>query len=158
MRIGVAGLGKMGAAMAARLAEMVGAMEALRDITLEYIKTRRQFGVAIGRFQSLQHRMVDITIACEEARSMLLLAISCHGRPRLECRRIISSAKYLIGTRALFVARHCVQLHGGIGTANEYIVSHYLKRLMALDMLHGNTAYHRGLVAAMDLDQTMVLW
>lgn len=130
-------------AITAHLAEALGSMEALRDMTLEYLKTRQQFGVAIGSFQALQHRMVDIAIACEEARSM-----TYHATLRLEAdpgtrRKAVSAAKARVGQTALYVGRQAVQLHGGVGVSDELIVSHHLKRLMMIDLSYGNADYHR---------------
>ena len=135
-------------AITARLAEAVGAMDVLRDTTLDYLKTRRQFDAPIGSFQALQHRMVDIAMACEEARSMTYQATMRLGAPRAERRRAISAAKALVGQHGLFVGHQAVQLHGGIGTSDELPVSHYLKRLLMIDLAYGNAAYHRGLFAA----------
>jgi alkylation response protein AidB-like acyl-CoA dehydrogenase len=134
-------------AIAAHLAEAVGSMETLRDMTLAYLKSRRQFGVTIGSFQVLQHRMVDIAVACEEARSMtyhatLRLATDAAGR-----RRAVSAAKVRVGQTSLFVGRESVQLHGGVGTSDELIVSHHLKRLMMIDLAYGNADHHRMLFA-----------
>lgn len=133
--------------IAAHLAEAVGAMEALRDATLAYLKTREQFGAALGSFQALQHRMVDMAIACEEARSMLYLATLRLDAPSADRRRAVSAAKARIGQTARFVAHQAVQLHGGVGTSDELAVSHYLKRLLVLDLMHGDADHHRGLFA-----------
>ncbi len=133
------------AAIAARLAEAVGAMDALRDMTLDYLKTRQQFGVAIGSFQALQHRMVDISTACEEARSMTYQAVLSLSLPRLARRRAISAAKARVGQTGMFVGHQAVQLHGGIGTSDELAVSHYLKRLLMIDLSFGNADHHRAL-------------
>ena len=135
-------------AIVARLAEAVGAMDVLRDTTLEYLKTRRQFDAPIGSFQALQHRMVDIAIACEEARSMMYQATMRLGAPRAERRRAVSAAKALVGQHGIFVGHQAVQLHGGIGTSDELPVSHYLKRLLMIDLAYGNAAHHRALFAA----------
>jgi alkylation response protein AidB-like acyl-CoA dehydrogenase len=134
-------------AIAAHLAEAVGCMDALSEMTLAYLKSRRQFGVAIGSFQALQHRMVDIAIACEEARSMLYHATLHLQADDLARRRAVSAAKARIGQTGLFVGRQAVQLHGGIGATDELIVSHYLKRLMMIDLAYGNLDYHRALFA-----------
>lgn len=132
-------------AIAAGLAEAVGIMEALRDTTLEYIKTRKQFGVTIGSFQVLQHRMVDMEIACEEARAIMRHAIGHLGHPEPERRRALSAAKTRVGQTSMFVGHQAVQLHGGIGTTDELIVSHYLKRLAMLEISYGNADHHRKL-------------
>jgi alkylation response protein AidB-like acyl-CoA dehydrogenase len=136
-------------AILAHCAEMVGAMDALSAITLDYIKTRQQFGVAIGSFQALQHRMVDIAIACEEARSITYRAtleaeagVEDHGR-------MVSAAKARVGQCGLYVGRQAIQLHGGVGVTEELVVGHYYKRLMMLDLAYGNADHHRARYAAM---------
>ncbi len=135
-------------AIAAHLAEAVGSMEALRDMTLAYLKTREQFGATIGSFQALQHRMVDIALACEEARSMLYFATLRLDAPAPDRRIAVSAAKTRIGQTARFVAHQSVQLHGGIGTSDELPVSHHLKRLMIIETLYGNSDHHRARFAA----------
>ena len=139
-------------AMAAEMAEALGAMEAAAALTLAYLKTRTQFGALIGSFQALQHRMADIAIACEEARSLVYHATSRLGAPRHERRRALSAAKCRVGQCGLFVGHQCVQLHGGIGTSDEMAVSHYMRRLRMLDMRFGNADFHRSLFAAMGND------
>lgn len=129
-------------AIVARLAEACGAMDAVSAMTLEYIKTRKQFGTTIGSFQSLQHRMVDMMIACEESRSILGTAMQSLGAPEPERRRAVSAAKARVGQCALFVGHQAVQLHGGIGTSDELAVSHYLKRLLMIDLAFGNSDHH----------------
>ncbi|MCB2029957.1 MAG: acyl-CoA dehydrogenase family protein [Rhodoferax sp.] len=130
-------------AIVAGLAQAVGIMEALRDETLAYLKTRKQFGVPIGSFQVLQHRMVDMEIACEEARAMLWQASSHLLSPSAQRRRAVSAAKVRVGQTSLFVGHQAVQLHGGIGTTDELIVSHYLKRLLMLESSFGHADFHR---------------
>ena len=132
----------MDRAAAARVAEAVGAMDALRDSTLDYIRTRRQFGVPIGSFQALQHRIADMAVACEEARSLACMATLMLDAPAAERRRAVSAAKARVGQAALAVGNGAVQLHGGIGTSDELPVSHYLRRLMAIDLAYGNAAFH----------------
>lgn len=134
-------------AICAHLAEATGSMDALRNLTLDHLKTRRQFGVAIGSFQVLQHRMVDIAIACEEARSMTYHATLQLGADPVVRRRAVSAAKARVGQTSLYVGRQSVQLHGGIGTTDELIVSHHLRRLMMLDLAYGNADHHRTLFA-----------
>lgn len=139
-------------AIVAHLAEALGSMDAISALTLDHIKTRRQFGQAIGSFQVLQHRMVDIDTACEEARSMVYYA-TAHLRGDTAARRgAVSAAKVRVGQCGLFVARQGVQLHGGLGVSAELIVSHHLKHQMMLDLAYGNAAYHLSQVAdALDL-------
>ena len=130
-------------AILAHCAEMVGAMDALQAITLEYLKTRQQFGVAIGTFQALQHRMVDIAIACEEARSITYRATLEAEAGVRDHGRMISAAKARVGQCGLFVGRQAIQLHGGVGVSDELVVGHYYKRLMMLDLAYGNADHHR---------------
>lgn len=129
-------------AIVARLAEACGAMEAVAAMTLDYIKTRKQFGAVIGSFQSLQHRMVDMMIACEESRSILGTALQNLAGSTAQRRRAVSAAKARIGQCGLFVGHQAVQLHGGIGTSDELAVSHYLKRLLMIDLAFGNSDHH----------------
>jgi pimeloyl-CoA dehydrogenase len=127
----------------AHCAEAVGAMDALRAITLEYLRTRHQFGVAIGTFQTLQHKMVDIEIACEEARSILYRATLEAEAGVMDKGRMASAAKARVGQCGLFVGRQSIQLHGGVGVSDELVVGHYYKRLMMLDLAYGNADHHR---------------
>ncbi len=136
-------------AIAAELAEALGAMDAAADLTLAYLKTREQFGALIGSFQALQHRMADIAMACEETRSLVYLATAGLSAGRHDRRRAISAAKARVGQCGLFVGHQCVQLHGGIGTSDEMAVSHYMRRLRMLDMRFGNADFHRSVFAAM---------
>ncbi|QHE84472.1 acyl-CoA dehydrogenase family protein [Hydrogenophaga sp. BPS33] len=130
-------------AIAARLAEACGAMDAVSEMTLEYLKVRKQFGTTIGSFQALQHRMVDMTIACEEARSMLLLAQGSLDAEPAQRQRAIAAAKARVGQCGLYVGHQAVQLHGGVGTSDELAVSHYLKRLSMIDLAFGNADHQR---------------
>lgn len=130
-------------------AEAVGAMDTLRDITLEYLKTRRQFGTTIGSFQALQHRMVDIAMQCEEARAITYRATLEFEAGIVGHQRMASAAKARVGQAGLFVGRQATQLHGGVGTTDELVVSHYYKRLMAIDLTYGNADYHRARFGAM---------
>lgn len=129
-------------------AEAVGAMDALNAITLEYLKTRQQFGAPIGSFQALQHRMVDMSIAAEEARSITYRATLEMDAGVQDNGRMVAAAKTRVGQTGLFVGRQAVQLHGGVGTSEELVVSHYLKRLMMIDMTFGHADYHRARFAA----------
>ena len=134
-------------AICARLAEAVGAMSAAYDRTLAYLRTRRQFGKAIGEFQVLQHRAVDMAVAYEEARSMCYLATLSLDRPADERRRVIAAAKARVGQTSLFVGRQAIQLHGGVGFSDELDVSHFLKRLIMIDLCFGNADHHRAVFA-----------
>ncbi|MBV6476750.1 MAG: acyl-CoA dehydrogenase family protein [Rhodocyclaceae bacterium] len=132
--------------IAALCAEAVGIMAALDEATLEYLKTRKQFGQPIGRFQALQHRMVDMVIATEQARSMAMMAaVKADSPDAAERRRAISAAKTYIGQQARFVGQQAVQLHGGMGVVDELNVSHYFKRLTMIELTFGNTDHHLGL-------------
>ena len=129
--------------IAALCAEAVGCMDVLHSVTLEYLKTRQQFGVPIGRFQALQHRAVDMLMQCEQARSMALLAaVKVDSPDAAERRRAVSAAKELIGRAARFVGQQAIQLHGGMGMTDELNVGHYFKRLTAIDTTFGNGEMH----------------
>jgi alkylation response protein AidB-like acyl-CoA dehydrogenase len=128
---------------AALCAEAVGCMSALQRATLEYLKTRQQFGVPIGKFQALQHRMVDMLIHCEQAKSMALLASMKVDSPdAAERRRCVSAAKELIGRAGRSVAHEAVQMHGGMGMTEELSVGHYFKRLAAIEATFGEGDLH----------------
>jgi pimeloyl-CoA dehydrogenase small subunit len=132
--------------IAALCAEAVGAMVALNDATLEYLKTRKQFGTAIGRFQSLQHRMVDMVIATEQARSMATVAaVKVDSPDAAERRRAVSAAKAYVGQQLRYVGQQAVQLHGGMGVVDELNVAHYFKRLTMINATFGDADYHLGL-------------
>jgi len=133
------------AAMAALCAEAVGAMQVLHQITLDYVKTRKQFGATLGSFQVVQHRLVDMFIAIEQARSMAILASVHVSLPdRIERRRTMSAAKVLIGQAARYVGQQAVQLHGGMGMTDELNVSHYFKRLTVINLMFGDADHHLG--------------
>ena len=130
---------------AALCAEAVGNMAALVEITLAYIKTRKQFGVPIGSFQVLQHRMADMLMAVENSRSMMLLAAAkADIADTAERNRVISAAKAYIGQAGRFVGQQAVQLHGGIGVTDEANVSHYFKRLTLINATFGDADHHLG--------------
>lgn len=135
-------------AIAALCAEAVGAMEASLQSTVEYLKTRQQFGTPIGSFQVLQHRAAEMVVALEQARSMAMLAAMMAGSsdPR-ERRAAISGAKAQIGRSARFIGQQSVQLHGGVGVTMEYQIGHYFKRLTMIDTLFGDADHHLGLTA-----------
>ena len=135
-------------AIAALAAEAVGAMAALHALTVDYLKTRKQFGVPIGSFQVLQHKSVDMFVALEQARSMALYATMMAGEPDAsERRRAISTAKVQIGRSARLVGETAIQLHGGIGMTMEYKAGHYFKRLTMIDMAYGDADHHLRLLA-----------
>ena len=137
-------------AIAAVSAEAVGLMGALNDMTLEYLKTREQFGQPIGRFQVLQHRMVDMFIAHEEAKSMAMMAAMRIDEEDADARKkAMSAAKVQIGKSARFVGQQSIQLHGGIGMTDEYAAGHYFKRLTMIDRSFGDNDYHLRRYAAL---------
>ena len=131
-------------ALVALCAEALGAMAGAHDLTLDYLKTRKQFGRAIGSFQVLQHRMVDVHVAMEESRSLVLAASIDLSRSQPVRRRTVAAAKIFVGRSAKLVAEECVQMHGGIGIADEYRIGHYFKRLLAIDTLFGDADHHAG--------------
>jgi alkylation response protein AidB-like acyl-CoA dehydrogenase len=135
--------------IAAVCAEAVGCMGALNAATLEYLKTRQQFGVPIGRFQALQHRMVDMLIHYEQAKSMACLAaVKVDAADAMERRRAVSAAKELIGRAGRFIGQQAIQLHGGMGMTDELNVGHYFKRLTAIDTTFGDSDHHLSRFAA----------
>ena len=135
-------------AILAVCAEGIGIMHVLKDKTIEYSKSRTQFGVPIGSFQALQHRMVDMLTACEQAQSLLLwTAISCAAGDE-QAKRAISSLKYLVSSSGQTLGEEAVQLHGGMGVTWELDVAHYFKRLTAIGQLFGNADWHLDRLAA----------
>lgn len=135
-------------AIAALCAEAVGAMQVMQDLTLEYLKTRKQFGRPIGSFQVLQHRSVDMLVALEQARSMALFAaVMAEETNPIERRKAISAAKVQIGRSARHLGQEAIQLHGGIGMTNEYAVGHYFKRVTMIDQMFGDADTHLAFLA-----------
>ncbi len=129
--------------LSAICAEAVGIMKAMNAATLEYTKNRKQFGQPIAKFQVLQHRMADMFLNAEQATSMsYLAAIKCVDPDARERRRALSAAKVAIGQAGRFVGQQAIQLHGGMGMTDELIVSHYFKRLTAIDLTFGDTDFH----------------
>jgi alkylation response protein AidB-like acyl-CoA dehydrogenase len=136
--------------LAALCAEAVGVMQALVDATVTYVQSRQQFGVPIGRFQALQHRIADMLIHLEQARSMsYLAALRCMSANVPERRRALSAAKAVVGQSARFVGQQAVQLHGGMGMTDELIVSHWFKRLTAAELMFGDSDTHLQRYAAL---------
>ena len=130
-------------AIAAELAEALGVMERLKAATLDHLRTRRQFGQEIGRFQALQHRMADIHIACEEARSMVIMATVALDEDDVLARaRAVSAARLHVAELAMHVGREAIQLHGGIGMTDEMIVGHGFKRLKVIAAGMGGNDLH----------------
>ena len=130
--------------IAALAAEAVGVMEKLLELTVEYLNTRKQFGVPIGSFQALRHRAADCKMQLELARSMSYYATLKLGEPAQQRRRSLSQAKVQLGQSARFVGQQCTQMHGGIGVTDEYMGSHYFKRLTCMEMQFGDTLHHLG--------------
>lgn len=135
-------------AIAALCAEAVGAMDKLLAITAEYLNTRKQFGVAIASFQALRHRMSDMKMQLELARSMSYFATLKLGAPEAERRRALSQAKVQLGNSMRYVGQQAIQLHGGIGVTEEYSAGHYFKRLTVIELSFGDTLHHLGEVSA----------
>jgi pimeloyl-CoA dehydrogenase small subunit len=135
-------------AIAALAAEAVGAMASMHELTVEYMKTRRQFGVPIGSFQVLQHRAADMLIALEQARSMAMLATMMAAEDDVrERRQAISAAKVQIGRSGRLIGQQAIQIHGGIGMAMEHMVGHYFKRVTTIDTMFGDADHHLGILA-----------
>ncbi|TAL03593.1 MAG: pimeloyl-CoA dehydrogenase small subunit [Rhodospirillaceae bacterium] len=136
------------AAMAALCAEAVGAMTRAHTVTVDYLKMRKQFGTTIGSFQALQHRAVDMLVQVELARSMALYAAMMSEEPNaLKRGSAVSAAKAQIGRAGHFVGGQAVQLHGGIGMTNEYMIGHYYRRLTMIDLQFGDSNHHLGVLA-----------
>ncbi|MEM9147497.1 MAG: acyl-CoA dehydrogenase [Pseudomonadota bacterium] len=123
-------------------AEALGLMEVCKDTTLEYLKTRSQFGRPIGAFQALQHRMVDMLLEIEQARSAVMLAAGLADSPGPDAARALHAAKHLVGRVGRQVAEEAIQLHGGIAMTWEYDLPHFAKRLVMIDHLFGDTDHH----------------
>ena len=123
-------------------AEAVGLMDVSQEITLDYLKTRTQFGRPIGAFQVLQHRMVDLALEIEQARSLVMLAASQLDGPRVERERTVSAAKNLVGRVGRLVGEETIQMHGGIAMTWDYELGHYAKRLTMIDHQLGDTDHH----------------
>lgn len=143
-------------ALAAQAAEAVGAMDALVRLTADYLNTRKQFGVAIASFQALRHRMADIKMQLELARSMSYYATLKLAEPPAQRRRALSQVKVQLGQSMRFVGQQCTQLHGGIGVTDEYISSHFFKRLTVMELQWGDGLHHLGEVSGRMTEQAGV--
>jgi alkylation response protein AidB-like acyl-CoA dehydrogenase len=132
----------IGAGVLALCAEALGAMDVAKEHTLEYLRTRKQFGVAIGTFQALQHRMADMLLEIEQARSAVINAAAALGASRIERERALSAAKVTIGRIGARVAEESIQMHGGIGMTWELPLAHYAKRLVMIDHQLGDEDHH----------------
>jgi pimeloyl-CoA dehydrogenase small subunit len=129
-------------AIAALCAEACGAMKVAHAMTVEYSRQRKQFGVAIGSFQVLQHRMVDMYTAYEQSVSLTYLATLRLDAPDAERKRAVSAAKVGVGQAARLIGQDAVQIHGGNGVTDEYAIGHYFKRLTIFDSEFGNVDHH----------------
>ncbi|MEO5772062.1 MAG: acyl-CoA dehydrogenase family protein [Burkholderiaceae bacterium] len=134
--------------IAASCAEGVGAMDALLRLTVDYMNTRKQFGQPLAGFQALRHRIADVKMQLELARSMSYFATLQLGEAPAQRRHALSQAKLQLGQSMRFVGQQCIQLHGGIGMTDEYAASHYFKRLTMLELAHGDSLHHLGQVSA----------
>ena len=134
--------------IAALCAEAVGAMDKLVAVTVEYMNTRKQFGVAIASFQALKHRVADVKMQLELARSMSYFASLKLNEPAPARRYALAQAKLQLGQSMRFVGQQCIQLHGGIGVTDEYVASHYFKRLTVMEMTYGDSMHQLGEVSA----------
>lgn len=126
----------------ALMAQAVGAMEACNEVSAAYIKERKQFGQPIGKFQALQHIMADMFVSAHQARSIIYFALAQLVAPAQERSAAVSAAKVLVGEAAQLVSRSGIQLHGGYGVTDEYIVSHYYRRLLSLEKMSGDIDHH----------------
>ncbi|CAN0623738.1 Acyl-CoA dehydrogenase domain-containing protein [Burkholderia multivorans] len=132
----------LGYGLLALSAEALGAMDVAKEQTLDYLRTRKQFGVPIGSFQALQHRMADLLLEVEQARSAVINAAAQLDAPRTVRERALAAAKYSIGRIGTLVAEESIQLHGGIGMTWELPLSHYAKRLVMIDHQLGDEDHH----------------
>ncbi|CAI8900249.1 acyl-CoA dehydrogenase family protein [Pseudomonas sp. Irchel 3H3] len=134
---------QQGRSIAAQCAEAQGSMEAACQLTLDYLKTRQQFGQPIGKFQALQHRMVEMYIELDQATSMTLLAACVADQQDSDERsRILAAAKFIVSRASRFVADQGIQLHGGIGLTWEYVLSHHAKHLLMVARQFGDDDHH----------------
>ncbi|MGJ7580231.1 acyl-CoA dehydrogenase family protein [Variovorax sp. RHLX14] len=132
----------VGRGLLALCAEALGAMEAAKEATLDYLRTRKQFGLPIGSFQALQHRMADLLLEIEQARSAVINAAAAIDADRTTRERALSAAKFSIGRIGALVAEETIQLHGGIGMTWELPLPHYAKRLVMIDHQFGDEDHH----------------
>jgi alkylation response protein AidB-like acyl-CoA dehydrogenase len=137
------------AAMLALCAEGLGVMQLLQATTLEYVKTRKQFGVTIGSFQALQHRLVDMYAALEQTRALLYRAVCSAEEGGAEAQRDLLALKVMVGRCGRLIGGEAVQMHGGMGMTDELVVGHGMKRLMVIDTSFGNADVQRVRFAAL---------
>ncbi|KPH01476.1 acyl-CoA dehydrogenase [Pseudomonas sp. RIT-PI-q] len=134
---------QQGRCIAAQCAEAVGSIEAACKLTLDYLKTRKQFGQPIGKFQALQHRMVDMRIELDQATSMSMLAACVADQQDSDERsRVLAAAKFIVSRASRFIADQSIQLHGGIGLTWEYVLSHHAKHLLMVARQFGDDDHH----------------
>ena len=134
---------QQGRAIAGQCAEALGSLQEACALTLDYLKTRKQFGIPIGKFQVLQHRMVDMRSELEQATSMAILAACVADQPdSAERSRTLAAAKFIVTRAARYVAEQAIQLHGGIGMTWEYVLAHHAKRLVMLSHQLGDDDHH----------------
>ena len=131
-----------GRAIVALSAEALGVMSTIREITIDYLRQRKQFGVPIGKFQALQHRMAEMLLEIEQARSAVINAAAALDKPQPEQGRILAATKYSIGRIGRLVAEESIQMHGGIGMTWEYDLGHFAKRLVLIDHEWGDQDFH----------------
>ena len=131
------------AAMLALGAEALGIMQRLHETTLDYVKTRKQFGVPIGSFQVLQHRLVDMLMALEQTRSLLYRAVCSAAEGSTEAERDLLALKVMVGKAGRLIGGEAIQMHGGMGMTDELSVGHGMKRLMVIDASFGDADWHR---------------
>jgi alkylation response protein AidB-like acyl-CoA dehydrogenase len=143
--------------IAALCAEAVGAMDSLMALTVEYLNTRKQFGVVIASFQALRHRLADMKMQLELARSMSYYATLKLNAPPKQRRRALAQAKLQLGQSMRLVGQQAIQLHGGIGVTDEYAAGHYFKRLTCIELSLGDTLHQLGEVSARMEDAAGVL-
>ncbi|WP_207884819.1 acyl-CoA dehydrogenase family protein [Pseudomonas sp. 30_B] len=141
---------QQGRAIAAQCAEALGSLQEACALTLDYLKTRKQFGIPIGKFQVLQHRMVDMRSELEQATSMAILAACVADQPdSTERSRTLAAAKFIVTRAARYVAEQAIQLHGGIGMTWEYVLAHHAKRLVMLSHQLGDDDHHLKVYASL---------
>ena len=143
-------------AIAALCAEAVGLMDRMLAVTVDYMHQRKQFGVPLATFQALRHRIADVKMQVELGRSMSYFASLKLGEAPDARRRALSQAKVQLGHSMRFVGQQCTQIHGGIGVTDEYVSSHYFKRLTVIELSFGDTMYHLGEVSALMRDSAGV--
>ncbi len=129
-------------AIVATCAEAIGVMDVLLQDTVAYTRTRKQFGSPLGKFQALQHRMVEMFVALEQSRALLLQNTAAVASGGTQARKAASAIKVHIGKSARLIGKEAIQMHGGMGTTDDLNIGHYVKRLLALEALFGDMDYH----------------